>query len=100
MAKDKVTGIVSPAQLDEASLKPRVAEELNFIDKRRDEVKAANKEISAAFDRLDALGLDKTAIKAFLKRRKMDAEQRARFDRTHARLNQMDLFAEPAQAAA
>lgn len=84
--------------LDDKAIDEKARGEIDFIEKRRGEVKSANKEISAAFDRLDAIGLDKKAVKAHMQRRKLDEDQRARFDRTLARVakiygDQGDLFA-------
>ena len=95
MSKDTET--VNPAVIDEEKITEEVRTEIDFIEKRRAEVKSANKEVSAAFDRLDSKGLDKKAIKAYLQRKRLDEEQRKRFDRTIERMgkifaDQIDMF--------
>lgn len=83
---DETKSNIAQIPIDEAAIAEAIKAEMKAILARKSEVKSLNKEISAAYDRIESKGYDKAAIKAWLRRAQYQEDQRERFDATLRRL--------------
>ncbi|MBI2798952.1 MAG: hypothetical protein HYX63_01495 [Gammaproteobacteria bacterium] len=84
--KSNVVDHPASAERNETDENEQAAHEIEQIVRFKADTAASNKEVAACYDRLEKLGFDRDAVKAWLKRQKRDESRQQHFDATMKRL--------------